>query len=67
MAEQIQEMGGRICTSCFVEEVVRSNDGLLNITIRSNGVTYVQKGKNVVHAWNGYGQKEMFLPKRLAE
>ena len=23
--------------------------------------------KNVVHAWNGYGAKDKFLPKRLAD
>ena len=25
------------------------------------------KAKNVVHAWNGYGDRESFLPERLYE
>ena len=25
------------------------------------------KAKNVVHAWNGYGDREKFLPERLYE
>ena len=27
--------------------------------------TYIQVAKNVAHCWNGYGQKEKFLPQRL--
>ena len=47
-----------------MERVEKENDGL-DVIVTIDGQIYNQDAKNVVHAWNGYGQSETFLPKRL--
>ena len=66
MAEQVLELGGRIATSCKVEDVVTIDDNKLKVSCNLKGIQYVQTAANVVHCWNGYGLKDKFLPPRLA-
>ena len=40
---------------------------MLTVTCNYQENTCKQVAKNVVHAWNGYGQKDKFLPQRLAD
>ena len=65
MAEQITALGGQIVTSCKVYKIQQQQDKL-QVKVNYNKKSYTQTAKNVVHGWNGYGNKDMFLPKRLA-
>ena len=66
MAEQIVALGGRIVTNCSVQKVINDNSGILKVACHFQDKDYVQSATNVVHCWNGYGQKDVFLPERLA-
>ena len=65
MAEQVQERGGVIGTSCKVNKEEEREDGALNVSVTFDESKYKVIAKNVVHAWNGYGDREQFLPERL--
>ena len=65
MAEQIQELSGTIVTSCKVYKISREDEKML-LKCNYEGKSYTQIASNVVHGWNGYGNKDAFLPKRLA-
>ena len=66
IAEQVISLGGHIVTSCKVESVENDEEGKPTLTCNIDGETFVQKAGSVVHAWNGYGPKDKFLPARLA-
>ena len=67
MAEIITDQGGYIQTSTFVDQVDERTEGGLKLSVIFDGNNYEVDAKNVVHAWNAYGNSEKFLPERLSE
>ena len=61
------DLGGCIFTSCLVFAVSNSNDGKITLSCNYKNAKQDLSVKNVVHAWNGYGPRYKFLPKRLAD
>jgi len=60
-------MGGSITTECLVEEVVPLGGGKSQIiNFIKNGMSDSIFSTHVVHAWNGYGAAQKFLPERLS-
>ena len=59
-------MGGQIVTNCRVENIESDGEGKWNVNCNYKGNIFNHRTTSLVHCWNGYGDKDKFLPKRLA-